>query len=149
MTRIFLACIVATGLIMTARAAAAQNVWHAVHSLAPGDIVHSEDVVSQPPSGRVRHAMSSDTPIVGLEVRRRIYAGYDIPENDLGPVLAVKASTIVTVRYKADGLSLQMQGRALEAGSVGDEIRVENPASLRTIRATVVGEGAVEVKSGQ
>jgi flagella basal body P-ring formation protein FlgA len=56
---------------------------------------------------------------------------------------------MVTVRWKSGDLSLEMQGRALDAGAVGDEIRIMNPASLRTIRGTVVGEGMVEVKSVQ
>ncbi|MFL5284837.1 MAG: flagellar basal body P-ring formation chaperone FlgA [Rhodopila sp.] len=149
MARICLPALVALALVVAGRTAAAEDVWHAVRSLAPGDIVRSEDVTPQAPFGRVRNAMPSAAAIVGLEVKRRIYAGRDIAQTEVGAITAVKASTMVTVLWKSGDLSLELQGRALEAGAIGDEIRILNPTSLRTIRGTVVGESMVEVKSAQ
>ncbi len=59
----------------------------------------------------------------------------------------MKANTPVTVMWRSGGLALDMEGRALETGAVGDEIRVLNPGTSRTIRGVVVGEGMIEVKS--
>ena len=42
---------------------------------------------------------------------------------------------------------LVMQGNALDPGAIGDQIRVLNPATSRTVRGTVTGEGIVEVRS--
>lgn len=133
--------------VLGGHVARADDVWHAVRTLIPGDIVRGEDIVAQPPSGRVRDTMPATSPIVGLEVKRRIYQGYDISGHDVGAVTVVKASTPVTVLWKSGDLTLELSGRALDAGAVGDEVRVLNPASLRTIRGTVLGEGMVEVRA--
>ena len=61
----------------------------------------------------------------------------------------MKSNTPVNVVWKAGALSLELAGRALEAGAVGDEIRVLNTMTSRTIRGTVVGDGMVEIRSGQ
>jgi flagellar basal body P-ring formation protein FlgA len=136
-------------LLVAARGAIAQEVWHVVRTLLPGDIVRDEDVSAQAPSGRVQDAMPSTAPIVGLEVKRRMYAGHDVAARDVGAPLVIKAGSMITVLWKSGDLSLELGGRALDAGSVGEEIRVLNPATLRTIRGTVVGEGMVEVRSEQ
>lgn len=142
-----LAIVAAALSVFGAHVAAAQHVWHAVRTLMPGDVVRNDDVVAQPASRRVRDAMPATSPIVGLEVKRRIYQGYDISEHDVGAVTIVKASTMVTLLWKSGGLTLQLSGRALDAGAMGDEVRVLNPDTLRTIRGTVVGEGTVEVRT--
>jgi flagellar basal body P-ring formation protein FlgA len=136
-------------LFVTAREACAQEVWQAVHTLLPGDIVREDDVTPKPPSGRVQDALPSTAPIVGLEVKRRMYAGHDVAARDVGAPLVVKAGAMVTVLWKSGDLSLELGGRALDAGALGDEIRVLNPDSLRTIRGNVVGEGMVEVRTAE
>ncbi len=136
-------------LLLAGHGARAQEVWHAVRTLLPGDFVRNEDVTAQPWSGRVQDAMPSTTPILGMEVKRRLFAGRDVAMRDVGTPTAVKAGTMITVLWKSGDLSLELGARALEAGSVGDEIRILNPASLRTIRGKVVGDGMVEVRSGQ
>jgi flagella basal body P-ring formation protein FlgA len=136
-------------LLFGGRAAIAQEVWHAIRTLLPGDLVRSDDVKSQTPSGRVPDALPSATEIVGLEVRRRIYAGHDVAARDVGTLTAVKAGAMITVLWKSGDLSLELGARALDAGSIGDEVRVLNPASLRTIRGTVVSQGTVEVRSDE
>lgn len=142
------ACVVCA-LFLTGQAATAQEVWHAVHTLVPGDVVRNADVSIETSSGRVQDAVPATTQIVGLEVKRRIYAGHDVAARDVGTPTAVKAGTMITVLWKSGDLSLELGGRALDAGSIGDEIRVLNPTSLRTIRGTVVGDGMVEVGPGQ
>src|ERR1700733_13759607 len=120
-------------LFMTHRATG-QEVWHAVHTMLPGDIVRDDDVTSKTPSGRIQDAMPSTTRIVGLEVKRRLYPGHDVAARDVGAPTAVKAGTMITVLWKSGDLSLELGARALDAGALGDQIRVLNPASLRTIR---------------
>ncbi|HQT75715.1 MAG: flagella basal body P-ring formation protein FlgA [Rhodospirillales bacterium 20-64-7] len=149
MTRIRSLYFAGAALLALCQVAAAEDVWHAVHTLVPGDIVRGDDVVAQAPSGRQRNIMPASAKIIGLEVKRRIYAGHDVDEQDVGAVTAVKASTTVTVLWKRGNLSLELEGRALDAGAIGDEVRVLNPVSLRTIRGTVTGEGIVEVNSAQ
>jgi flagella basal body P-ring formation protein FlgA len=42
---------------------------------------------------------------------------------------------------------MAMEGRAMESGAIGDEVRVLNTASGRTIRGTVAGDGMIEMRS--
>jgi len=42
-------------------------------------------------------------------------------------------------------MSLKTQGRALEAGSLGDVIRVKNSKSKKVVETRVTGKGTVKV----
>jgi len=125
----------------------AEDVWHAARTLMPGDIVRQEDVVANPLLRPYPGALPTSTPIVGLEVKRYVSVKRPLVERDVGPRSAVKANTPVTVMWKMGELSLEMEGHSLESGALGDEIRVLNPGTSRTIRGTVVGDGMIEVQS--
>jgi flagella basal body P-ring formation protein FlgA len=125
----------------------ADDFWHASHTLMPGGIVRQEDVMAKPMLRPYPGALPSSAAIVGLEVKRYVSANRPVLERDVGAVSAVKANMPVTVMWRGGGLALDMEGRALETGAVGDEIRVLNPGTSRTIRGTVVGDGMVQVRS--
>ena len=84
--------------------------------------------------------------MVGLEVRRAIYAGHPISESDLGPPTLVRRNEIVTMTFKNRGIALRAEGRALGAGGSGEIVEVMNLESRRTIRAVVTGSRSVEVR---
>lgn len=84
--------------------------------------------------------------LVGLETRRAIYAGRPVRAGDLGPPTLVRRNAVVTVLYRDGALDIRADARALESGGVGEAIRVINLASRQMVRATVVGEGMVEVQ---
>ena len=134
-------------MIAAAVPAHAGEVWHATHELMPGDIVQQGDVAPGPLERIWPGALPSTTPIIGLEVKRYISPRRPLVDRDVGPRSLVKANTPVTVLWREGGLSLELNGRALEDGASGDEIRVLNPATSRTIRGYVVGEGMVEVRT--
>jgi flagellar basal body P-ring formation protein FlgA len=137
-------------LIMSlATTALADDVWHATRTLLPGDVLRSDDIVAGPLARPVPQAVPASRAIIGLEVKRRLYDGRVLTDHDIGAPAVVKASAQVDVIWKEGGLSLTLAGRALEDGAMGDEIRVFNPMSSRTIRGTVVGDGVVEVRSQQ
>jgi flagella basal body P-ring formation protein FlgA len=127
----------------------ADDVWHATRMLMPGDTLRAEDVVAHAPVRPVPDAVPASQVVIGLEVKRRLSDGRVLSQRDVGPHSAVKSNTPVNVVWKDGALSLQLAGRALEAGAVGDEIRVLNTMTSRTIRGTVVGDGMVEIRSGQ
>ena len=127
----------------------AEDMWNATRTLMPGDIVRQEDVVARPLVRPYPGALPATQEIVGLEVKHYVSVNRPLVERDVGPRSAVKANTAVTVMWKLGELSLEMEGRALEAGALGDEIRVLNPGTSRTIRGTVVGDGMIEVRSEQ
>lgn len=141
-----LAAVVA-GTLLVASPALAGDVWQAVHLLEPGDILRGDDVVTQASPRTLRDAIPASRAVVGLEVKRRIYAGRTLTDRDVGPRTAVKANSNVEVLWKLGNLTLQLDGRSLESGALGDGIRVLNMNSSRTIYGTVVADGVVEVRS--
>lgn len=59
---------------------------------------------------------------------------------------SVKRGDQVVIAAHSGGISVRMQGEALSAGSLGQQISVRNLSSQRVIRARVTGPGQVEVE---
>lgn len=127
----------------------AEDMWHAARTLMPGDVLRQEDVVARPLLRPYPGALPSTQQVVGLEVKHYVSMNRPLVARDVGQRSAVKANTEVTVMWKLGDLSLELDGRALEEGAIGDEIRVLNPGTSRTIRGTVVGDGMIEIRSDQ
>lgn len=141
----FLSPLAAALLLSSPAASLARDVWHAAVALEAGDRLRAQDIEALAPRrDRPGYVDAAET-ITGLEVRRRIRAEAPILERDIGAPLAVRPSQTIRVLWKTAGVTLEMEGRAMEGGSLGDEVRVHNPGSSRTIRARVVSEGTAEV----
>lgn len=140
--------LLAAALLLLSLPAWGREVWHATRALQPGDVLRPQDVEAVAPRRDGPGFIDAERDIVGLEVRRRIRANTPIPERDVGDRSAVRATQTVRVFWKSAGVTLEMEGRAMEAGAVGEEIRVHNPISNRTIRALVVADGTAEVRGG-
>ena len=84
--------------------------------------------------------------MIGLEVRRTVFAGHPVTASDLGPPTLVRRNEIVTIAYRSGAIALRTEGRALGAGGKGELVEVMNLASRRTLRAVIVGLRAVEVR---
>ncbi|MBK1659942.1 flagellar basal body P-ring formation chaperone FlgA [Paracraurococcus ruber] len=128
--------------------AAAGDVWHAARTLQAGDTLRGDDITpAEPPGVRPRQGLiETERRIVGLEVKRRVPAGQPITERDVGERDLVRAGQPVRVFWKNGGMSLELQGKALEGGALGNTVRVHNPQSGRTFRASVVADGTAEVQ---
>jgi flagella basal body P-ring formation protein FlgA len=124
-----------------------REVWHATRDLQPGDLLRPQDIDPAEPRRDNPAFIETAQDIVGQEVKRRIRAGAAIPLRDIGERALVRATQPVRVFWKSGGMTLELQGKALESGAEGQEIRIHNPASGRTLRAAVVAEGTAEVRS--
>ena len=144
MQRAFAAALVAA-LLSVATPARAQDVWHAARALLPGEIVQPADVAARAPTRRVPGAIETTRALEGLEMRRRVPTGAMLTDRDIGPRLAVQKNAQVRVRWQVEGLRLELDGRALDAGAPGETIRVLNTTTSRTIRGTVREDGSVVV----
>ena len=109
-------------------------------TLRAGTIIASGDLALR---GETDAELLSD--LVGLELRRAVYAGRAVARSDLGPPTLVRRNDIVTILYRAGGLSLRTEGRALGAGGAGERIEVMNLDTRLTVRAVVTSVGLVEV----
>jgi len=84
--------------------------------------------------------------MVGMEVRRAIYAGRAVKRSSLGPPTLVERNAIVSMEYRSGGLSIRTEGRALASGGRGERIRVMNLGSRRPVQSTVIGPSRVAVR---
>jgi flagella basal body P-ring formation protein FlgA len=57
----------------------------------------------------------------------------------------IKAGEMITVLFQSDGVSLALQGKALNSAGVGETLNVQNTVSKKTIQTVVSGPGQAVV----
>jgi len=82
---------------------------------------------------------------VGMQTKRQIGSGQPLFTNELThPSIVVKGATVLMV-LDSPGIALTGQGQAMEAGAIGERIRVLNPSSHAVVEAEVIGPDRVRV----
>jgi flagella basal body P-ring formation protein FlgA len=115
--------------------------------LASGAVVRAEDLrmtrvsVSQTKGEVVR----DPSQVVGMQLKRSVTPNQPISTTDLIRPAVVGRDSIVRIVLDAQGLSLSGQGIALEAGAMGERIRIRNPSSRAVLEAQVIAPGVVRV----
>ncbi|MDX2276253.1 MAG: flagellar basal body P-ring formation chaperone FlgA [Hyphomonadaceae bacterium] len=66
--------------------------------------------------------------------------------NNAGGEAVIRRGETVALIFEAPGIQLSTSARALEDGAVGDNVRLVNIASNRTVSATVTGPGAARAQ---
>ena len=79
------------------------------------------------------------------EFIRAVYAGRPVLRDNLAAAAAVERNAIVRAVYNQNGLSIEIEARALERGATGDIIRAMNLSSRATILAEVQENGHLKV----
>ncbi|MHA7833441.1 MAG: flagellar basal body P-ring formation chaperone FlgA [Algiphilus sp.] len=83
--------------------------------------------------------------LVGKRVRRALPVGKVLSPNDLEQERMVSTGDTVTILSRNHGIEVRMKGQALSHGARHEQIRVRNNQSGRTVDATVIAAGTVEV----
>ncbi|MEM7739461.1 MAG: flagellar basal body P-ring formation chaperone FlgA [Pseudomonadota bacterium] len=109
----------------------------AARPLARGDVLTAADL----------NATSTEelTVYVGMAVRRPIFEGRVLRPFDVTAPTVVSRQDTVAVHFRRGPLTLEMQGRALGEGSVGDRIDVSLPGRRQPTSAVITAPGSVEV----
>jgi flagella basal body P-ring formation protein FlgA len=98
-------------------------------NLAPGTLITSEHlgvVEMNNLAGGARDVIDNVDEAVGRVTRVWISAGHIVRVSQLRTAVVVRAGTVVTVRFEGEGLIASAEAKALEAGGVGDAVRVRN-----------------------
>ncbi len=117
--------------VLAARTIRAQTV------ISAADVTLSEDEVDG--------ALSSLAEVVGLEARVALYAGRPVRSGEVGPPALVDRNQVVPLIYRASGLVISAEGRALGRAGVGETIRVMNLSSRQTVSGRVREDGTIVV----
>jgi flagella basal body P-ring formation protein FlgA len=109
--------------------------------IAPGDI--------QP--ARVRAGLARSEPArqpeqaVGMALQRPLNAGSPVVLSDLARPMMVLRGASVQVLLNRPGLTMSIQGVALEAAAMGDPVHVLNPTSRVVMSGVVTGTSTIRV----
>ncbi len=96
-------------------------------------------------SAELPGALADPELAIGQEARVSIYAGKPVKPGDYGPPTLVQRNQLVKLVYSAGSLSIATEGRALDRGSEGDNLRVMNLQSKTTVTGRIGPDGAVYV----
>jgi len=120
----------------------------AKNSLNRGDSIDESFIeIKKMDVSRIRgDYFTSTSSVIGMQVRNRIRPGQVITPRQLNSVQAISRGDQVIIRASSSSLTIRMTGEALEAGNLGEQIRVRNLQSGRTIHARIVEQGIVEVR---
>jgi flagella basal body P-ring formation protein FlgA len=84
--------------------------------------------------------------VQGKVLRTGLMAGSPVLSSQLDQPVAVRRGQNVVVTLTDSSMTLKTTATAMEDGRIGDNISVQNPASQKTLRATVSRDGGVEIK---
>jgi flagella basal body P-ring formation protein FlgA len=110
--------------------------------LGPSDVMKARLNLKQVP----RDASYDEESLFGLELQDDISYGDFFRRNKLAIPAVIAAGSKVTLLVKSRLYEISAQGTALEAGILGDTIRVRNEASKKVVVGTVLEPGLVEVR---
>lgn len=114
--------------------------------LAPRHVIRAGTVLGEGDLMAIRAVpggLTDPEEVIGREARVTLYAGRPLRPGDLRAPALVERNQLVTLAFKAGGLSLTTEGRALARGGEGDRIRVMNLQSRVTVSGTVLADGTV------
>jgi flagella basal body P-ring formation protein FlgA len=119
----------------------------AVARLGVGTVLREEDIhiarvhTSLARGDVVRRAADA----IGMQVKRQMAAGRPLAVSELSRPAMVQKRSSVMMLLDSTGIRLTAQGQALDAGALGERIRVLNPMSRIVIEAEVIGPDRVRV----
>ncbi|MBT0670579.1 flagellar basal body P-ring formation protein FlgA [Novosphingobium profundi] len=83
---------------------------------------------------------------VGQEARRNLRAGAPVRSGDLVPARLIHRGESVTIEVVSGALQISSAGRALDDAARGENVRVLNLATNRTIEGTAEAAGRIAIR---
>ena len=142
MSRLSLIIAVISAVLLSGTAAAADVT--AVSTLERGRILSRGDFEVYPAPHE--DPAQIENALIGKQLTRTVYAGYEITSRHLQEPLMVQRNTIVTMNYTIGSLTITTHGRAVGQGQLGDTIQVLNEESKKRVQAVITGPDQVSVK---
>lgn len=118
-------------------------------AVAKGDRIVAADIdwIDAPPSRAQYGVIADEAALIGMSAARPLRPGQPVRANDVTPPVMVAKGGLVTLVVESRFMQLSSLGRALDAGGMGEAVRVTNIDSRRTVEGVVTGPGEVRVGS--
>ncbi len=131
---------------LTLSAQAATFMTVAAKQIERGNIISDADLTQVDISNQPRRVgQLNPANIIGFEARRTIVAGQPLYGQDVQKPLMVKRNQLVTLVLSRSGLAIATSGKALNDGSKGTMVRVQNMNSKQIVEGEVAADGIVRV----
>lgn len=115
-----------------------------VATIFPGDVIRQSMVRRQAVEGTDGEFATMDD-VLGRAASRTLLAGRPIARNAIEDPKAVTNGAAVRLVYAQPGLTIIATGQALQAGRVGDVIRIRNTDSGNIVSGVIAADGSVRV----
>jgi flagellar basal body P-ring formation protein FlgA len=113
-----------------------------VSAVVATDVIRAGEIITEANSAAGSElAVSDQDAMLGLSVRRTVYAGQPIRMDNTQTPRIVTRNQSVSVRYIDGPLEINITGRAMGEGGAGDRISVLNLQSKQTIDGTITEDG--------
>lgn len=83
--------------------------------------------------------------VVGQSLRVAVQAGRPLRLDDVTAPMVVARNQLIKLHYTQGGMTISAEGRALDAGSLGQMVRVMNLSSRGTVQGIILPDGSVQV----
>ncbi len=90
-------------------------------------------------------AATAPDQVLGQALRVAVQAGRPLRVDDLTAPEVVVRNQLIKLHYALGGMTIAADGRALDAGAVGQAVRVMNLSSRGTVQGVVLPDGSVQV----
>jgi flagella basal body P-ring formation protein FlgA len=115
----------------------------------PGESIRDEMIAERSFSGGGEGAVvESKNALIGKIARRTLLPDRPIPLLAVDSPRVVGVNALVKIVFQEAGLTIVAYGAALQAGGVGDFIRVRNQDSGLVVTGRVQADGSVKVSEG-
>lgn len=84
--------------------------------------------------------------VLGLQSKRSLKAGTILNHDMLEAPTLIKRGDTVRIRVIKPGIAIEMTGTAMTQGKLNERIAVRNDSSQKTLSATVISAGIVQVE---
>ena len=114
-----------------------------------GEALQAKDLIlTRRPASQVNGDIATQiAELVGMVPRKALRTGEIIRQSDLAKPILVEKNQLVTVSYISKSMTLQMRGRAQNAGAMGETVRVQNPQSKRIVEGIVSGAAQITISA--
>ena len=110
-------------------------------SLAAGEVVQPADLTyaKVPAFQAPQDAPRDAADIIGKAARRPLRSGTAVAALDVTAAQVIKREDMIDLAFHAEGMTLTLQGKALNGAAIGETLNVMNLTSKKVIQAVAVG----------
>jgi len=118
------------------------------NTLKNGDIIGAMDIdwIDLPQTKIPNGAILNEKDIVNMTPRRTAASGKPVNANDLEHPKMVDRGDAVTLIFENGPMVLTAKGKALQAGAMGDTVRVSNSDSNKNLQGVVTAHREITIR---